>query len=129
MPGIGAFFGNRSVVVHYANLTRLACANFELIIGNPSSSPSNMTITSITTVASGMSTSFTDVASSVASSPSAASETGNSAATTSIQTTVTANSISAPAATTSLTPSNTANGRIGPSFGMTVLVGVMAAIF
>ena len=29
-PGIGAFFGNRSVVVHLADKTRIACANFEL---------------------------------------------------------------------------------------------------
>jgi hypothetical protein len=38
-PGLGAFFGNRSFVVHYANTTRLACANFSLVgegmIGNP----------------------------------------------------------------------------------------------
>ncbi|KAI5466022.1 superoxide dismutase, partial [Mariannaea sp. PMI_226] len=26
--GIGAFFGNRSIVIHYANKTRLTCANF-----------------------------------------------------------------------------------------------------
>ncbi|KAI9782899.1 MAG: hypothetical protein M1839_004373 [Geoglossum umbratile] len=29
-PGSFAFFGNRSIVVHYANKTRIACANFEL---------------------------------------------------------------------------------------------------
>ncbi|KAK0622380.1 superoxide dismutase [Immersiella caudata] len=28
VPGIGAFFGNRSIVIHFANSTRLACANF-----------------------------------------------------------------------------------------------------
>ena len=28
VPGIGAFFGNRSIVIHYPNSTRLACANF-----------------------------------------------------------------------------------------------------
>lgn len=27
-PGIGAFFGNRSIVLHFANKTRIACANF-----------------------------------------------------------------------------------------------------
>ncbi|KAF1985244.1 hypothetical protein K402DRAFT_422207 [Aulographum hederae CBS 113979] len=27
-PGIGAFIGNRSFVLHYANKTRIACANF-----------------------------------------------------------------------------------------------------
>ncbi|KAL1954253.1 hypothetical protein VTO42DRAFT_1486 [Malbranchea cinnamomea] len=29
-PGIGAFFGNRSIVVHLHDKTRIACANFEL---------------------------------------------------------------------------------------------------
>ncbi|KAI5250565.1 hypothetical protein E4T42_04919 [Aureobasidium subglaciale] len=28
VPGQGAFMGNRSIVVHYANKTRIACANF-----------------------------------------------------------------------------------------------------
>lgn len=31
--GIGAFFGNRSFVVHFANKSRIACANFENIGG------------------------------------------------------------------------------------------------
>ncbi|KAH7385340.1 superoxide dismutase [Phaeosphaeria sp. MPI-PUGE-AT-0046c] len=30
VPGMGAFFGNRSIVIHYANSTRLACANFTM---------------------------------------------------------------------------------------------------
>ncbi|ORY09197.1 superoxide dismutase [Clohesyomyces aquaticus] len=30
VPDTGAFFGNRSIVVHYANSTRLACANFTM---------------------------------------------------------------------------------------------------
>ncbi|POS80862.1 cytosolic Cu/Zn superoxide dismutase [Diaporthe helianthi] len=29
--GIGAFFGNRSIVVHFANKTRITCANFERV--------------------------------------------------------------------------------------------------
>ncbi len=29
--GIGAFFGNRSIVFHYANKTRITCASFELV--------------------------------------------------------------------------------------------------
>lgn len=29
--GIGAYFGNRSFVVHFANTTRFTCANFELL--------------------------------------------------------------------------------------------------
>jgi hypothetical protein len=31
--GIGAFFGNRSIVVHYPNKTRISCANFKLAQG------------------------------------------------------------------------------------------------
>lgn len=29
--GLGAFFGNRSVVLHFANKTRITCANFALV--------------------------------------------------------------------------------------------------
>ena len=29
MNGIGAFFGNRSITLHWANTTRLTCANFQ----------------------------------------------------------------------------------------------------
>lgn len=32
--GIGAFFGNRSFVVHYPNKTRISCANFALVDGS-----------------------------------------------------------------------------------------------
>ncbi|KAI4214493.1 MAG: hypothetical protein LQ351_002910 [Letrouitia transgressa] len=35
--GPGSFFGNRSVVIHTANKTRLTCANFTLTSGNGSS--------------------------------------------------------------------------------------------
>ncbi|KAK5651996.1 hypothetical protein OQA88_10899 [Cercophora sp. LCS_1] len=31
VPGLGAFFGNRSIVIHLANSTRLACANFTMV--------------------------------------------------------------------------------------------------
>ncbi|KAG9245995.1 superoxide dismutase [Calycina marina] len=34
--GIGSFFGNRSFVVHFANATRIACANFSQIAGTSS---------------------------------------------------------------------------------------------
>lgn len=39
-PGIGAFFGNRSVVVHLADKTRIACANFVLQDGEETPSAS-----------------------------------------------------------------------------------------
>ncbi|PQE20044.1 superoxide dismutase protein [Rutstroemia sp. NJR-2017a BVV2] len=29
-PGLGSFFGNRSIVVHFGNKTRITCANFTL---------------------------------------------------------------------------------------------------
>lgn len=32
-PGRGAFFGNRSIVVHFANKTRITCANFYPVPG------------------------------------------------------------------------------------------------
>jgi len=32
--GLGAFFGNRSIVLHFANKTRITCANFALVSGN-----------------------------------------------------------------------------------------------
>ncbi|KAL4730537.1 hypothetical protein ACLX1H_002573 [Fusarium chlamydosporum] len=35
--GIGAYFGNRSFVLHYANKTRITCANFVSLIPPPSS--------------------------------------------------------------------------------------------
>ncbi|KAH6898636.1 superoxide dismutase [Thelonectria olida] len=45
--GIGAFFGNRSIVIHYANKTRLTCANFVMTGGSePSSTPSSTMIPS-----------------------------------------------------------------------------------
>lgn len=31
VPGLGSFFGNRSIVFHYANKTRITCANFEAV--------------------------------------------------------------------------------------------------
>ena len=36
--GATGFFGNRSVVVHTSNATRLTCANFTLVAGTPSGS-------------------------------------------------------------------------------------------
>lgn len=33
LEGIGAFFGNRSLVFHYANKTRISCANFKKVQG------------------------------------------------------------------------------------------------
>ncbi|PSS27887.1 hypothetical protein M430DRAFT_72970, partial [Amorphotheca resinae ATCC 22711] len=33
LAGLGSFFGNRSVVLHFANTTRITCANFTLVAG------------------------------------------------------------------------------------------------
>jgi len=38
--GLGAFFGNRSIVIHTSNATRLTCANFSLTGGNANSTAS-----------------------------------------------------------------------------------------
>ncbi|KAK3078813.1 hypothetical protein LTS18_006558 [Coniosporium uncinatum] len=42
-PGLGSFFGNRSLVIHYANKTRITCANFTMI--DAGYDPSNQPIT------------------------------------------------------------------------------------
>jgi len=39
LPGIGSFFGNRSFVIHFANKTRISCANFALAGYNGTSLP------------------------------------------------------------------------------------------
>ncbi|KLU83575.1 hypothetical protein MAPG_02629 [Magnaporthiopsis poae ATCC 64411] len=39
LEGIGAFFGNRSLVLHYANKTRISCANFKKVQGGPGDKP------------------------------------------------------------------------------------------
>ncbi|KAI9754648.1 MAG: hypothetical protein M4579_004611 [Chaenotheca gracillima] len=44
--GIGAFFGNRSITVHYANTTRITCANFTLSSSNSTGSSNTSTPTS-----------------------------------------------------------------------------------
>lgn len=36
--GPASFFGNRSIVIHTSNTTRLTCANFTLVAGTPSNS-------------------------------------------------------------------------------------------
>ena len=67
--GTGAYFGNRSVVVHYANKTRITCANFTTIatgygtpVPNPGPSgvpvpPSNATLATASGIATGPSSS------------------------------------------------------------------------
>jgi hypothetical protein len=32
--GVGAYFGNRSFVIHFANKTRISCANFDMVVGS-----------------------------------------------------------------------------------------------
>jgi hypothetical protein len=31
VPGLGSFFGNRSLTLHFGNATRITCANFTLL--------------------------------------------------------------------------------------------------
>ncbi|KAI9840881.1 MAG: hypothetical protein M1838_003868 [Thelocarpon superellum] len=45
--GIGAFFGNRSITLHYANTTRLTCASFQM--GGPTSTAGTTTSGTTTT--------------------------------------------------------------------------------
>lgn len=52
LSGIGAYFGNRSIVVHFNNKTRLTCANFTVVDecgsrGASSSSSSSATSTTV----------------------------------------------------------------------------------
>lgn len=56
LEGIGAFFGNRSVVIHYPNSTRITCANFSKVEGG--SAGTSATLLPSVTVPSGNS-SFT----------------------------------------------------------------------
>lgn len=46
-PGTAAFIGDKSIVIHYANTTRLTCANFELVGAPPSESCNTDTPTTI----------------------------------------------------------------------------------
>lgn len=55
LEGIGAFFGNRSFVFHFANTTRITCANFEAV----ADSSSACSATTTTTSSSSSVTSFT----------------------------------------------------------------------
>jgi hypothetical protein len=50
--GVGAFFGNRSFVIHYANSTRLTCANFALVEEPIHSSNHSITTTAAPTTTS-----------------------------------------------------------------------------
>jgi len=45
VDGIGAFFGNRSLTIHFANTTRITCANFTLESGARTNSSINSTAT------------------------------------------------------------------------------------
>ncbi|KAI4729370.1 hypothetical protein E4T49_02850 [Aureobasidium sp. EXF-10728] len=55
IPGDGAFMGNRSIVIHFANKTRIACANF-MDYTNGTAGANVSTSTNGSSVASGSST-------------------------------------------------------------------------
>ncbi|WYZ34447.1 hypothetical protein EsH8_I_000723 [Colletotrichum jinshuiense] len=44
VQGPGSFFGNRSVVFHFANKTRISCANFKLVTKSGNSTSTSTTI-------------------------------------------------------------------------------------
>jgi hypothetical protein len=45
VPGLGSFFGNRSITVHFSNATRITCASFALVSGTGTTSPNSTTTT------------------------------------------------------------------------------------
>jgi len=53
LEGIGAFFGNRSIVFHYPNKTRITCASFEKVEGGGSGSTASATLVPSTTATPG----------------------------------------------------------------------------
>ncbi|KAL2134363.1 hypothetical protein VTI74DRAFT_354 [Chaetomium olivicolor] len=55
LEGIGAFFGNRSIVFHYPNKTRITCANFAKVEGGAGGS-GTVTLPGSTTVATALPT-------------------------------------------------------------------------
>ncbi|CAD0107312.1 unnamed protein product [Aureobasidium uvarum] len=55
VPGDGAFMGNRSIVIHFANKTRIACANF-MDYTNGTAGANVSTSTNGSSIASGSST-------------------------------------------------------------------------
>lgn len=64
--GIGAFFGNRSIVVHTANTTRLTCANFTLVASGNNNGTNLTTPTSPGGYSTGTPVPFTGSASTTA---------------------------------------------------------------
>ncbi|KAK0673293.1 superoxide dismutase [Cercophora samala] len=50
LEGIGAFFGNRSIVFHYPNKTRISCANFEKVEGGGDGGVSSSSVTVLPSV-------------------------------------------------------------------------------
>jgi hypothetical protein len=52
LEGIGAFFGNRSIVFHYPNKTRITCANFAKVEGGATLPPPPHSNSTTTTVSS-----------------------------------------------------------------------------
>lgn len=43
VPGLGSFFGNRSLTIHFANTTRITCANFTLVPGSATNNSGSAT--------------------------------------------------------------------------------------
>jgi hypothetical protein len=74
LEGIGSFFGNRSIVFHFPNKTRITCASFEKVEGgadlpttsSTSSAPSGIVTPAPSSTGSGNGTATTTATSSVA---------------------------------------------------------------
>jgi len=118
-PGLGSFFGNRSIVIQSHNLTRLACANFELAPGSSTPSP----------VASGSASSTSATASSSAAPASSSASAAQSSAT-APSTTTGSSTASGTAASASSSHAGGATAKIANSAAMLAgLAGVVAFAF
>ena len=62
LEGIGAFFGNRSIVVHYPNKTRITCASFAKVEGGASLPVPSSSSTTVTAGPTGISSNTTTAA-------------------------------------------------------------------
>jgi len=51
VEGLGSFFGNRSINIHFANTTRITCASFALVSNSSSANSTTGSNTTVTTTA------------------------------------------------------------------------------
>ncbi|KAJ8603191.1 hypothetical protein MRB53_042244 [Persea americana] len=81
VSGLGSFIGNRSIVIHYANKTRITCANFVKDTAISSSSVASSSMTSTSAAGGAATASASGASSTAASAATAASSTSSHAPT------------------------------------------------